>query len=104
MKRKMIDYMINREISPMEFANMVDLNSKATPSFTKENSMKTTSLFDTLLGVAIIAVGIFLFFTSYSMQSIGKENLTENIFVLSGESLGLVLCVIGSIFLYKLKR
>lgn len=86
---------------------MVDLNSKMTPAFTNQKEkqeMKNTSVFDVLLGIAIMVVGIFLFATSFTMQSIGRDSITENIFVISGESLGIVLCLIGGIFLYKLKK
>ena len=64
MKNKMVKYMINREINPIEFADLVNLRD--TTSAKKESEIigqkekGSVSIFDVLLVFAVILVAVFL--------------------------------------------
>ncbi len=63
MKNKIVKYMINIGMNPTKFADLVNFSAEAPPQKALNLSQeegKSISIFDIILIIAIIIVGIFL--------------------------------------------
>jgi hypothetical protein len=62
MKNKIVKYMINMDMNPAEFADLVNLGAEIPPqnALNTNQEEKSISIFDIILLCAIIIVGVFL--------------------------------------------